>query len=122
MDSEVGTFIQPQRRFAHIHVNVSGPLPTSQGNHYLFTVIDRSTCRPETIPMETATCVLCTCALLSGWRARFGIPKHITSDRGLSVNWCIPKGYKFSMTHTSRYRGRESGKISRKKSNLNSCQ
>ncbi|XP_068215863.1 uncharacterized protein [Palaemon carinicauda] len=82
MDSGVGTFLQPQRRFAHIHFDIVVPLPTSKGHPYLFTVIDRSTRWPEAIPMETATSASCTSALLSGWIARFAIPKHITLDRG----------------------------------------
>ncbi|XP_068220383.1 uncharacterized protein [Palaemon carinicauda] len=66
--------------FAHIHVDVVLPVPTSQGHRYLFTVIDRST-RPEAIPMKTATSTSCTSALLSGWIARFAIPEPITSNR-----------------------------------------
>ncbi|XP_068204717.1 uncharacterized protein [Palaemon carinicauda] len=66
----VGTFPQHQRRLAHIHVYAVGPLPTSQGHHHLFTVIERSTRWPEVIPMETET------------PKRFGIPKRITSDKG----------------------------------------
>ncbi|XP_068246877.1 uncharacterized protein [Palaemon carinicauda] len=58
------------------------PLPTLKGHLYLFTVIDRSTGWPEVIPMELATSASCTSALLSGWIAKFGIPEHVTSDRG----------------------------------------
>jgi hypothetical protein len=32
----------PHRRFAHIHVDLVGPLPPSQGHTYLFTIIDRT--------------------------------------------------------------------------------
>ncbi|XP_068246520.1 uncharacterized protein [Palaemon carinicauda] len=61
--------------------NFQSPLPTSDGHRYLFTVIDRSARCPETILLETATSAS-TSALLSGLIARFGIPEHITSDRG----------------------------------------
>ncbi|KAK3892983.1 hypothetical protein Pcinc_003162 [Petrolisthes cinctipes] len=77
-----GAFHQPQRRFAHIHVDVVGPLPPSDGHRYLFTIIDRSTRWPEAIPMANATSTSCASSLLSGWISRFGIPEHITSDRG----------------------------------------
>ena len=73
---------QPTRRFGHIHVDVVGPLPPSAGKRYLFTVIDRSTRWPEATPMEESTSQSCASALLSSWIARFGIPEHITSDRG----------------------------------------
>ncbi|XP_068207469.1 uncharacterized protein [Palaemon carinicauda] len=76
-DSGVGTFPKPQRCFAHIHVDVVVPLPTSQGHHYLITVINHSTCWPKALPNETAMS-----ASLLGWKVRFGIPEHITSDRG----------------------------------------
>ncbi|KAK3893046.1 hypothetical protein Pcinc_003124 [Petrolisthes cinctipes] len=78
----LGAFHQPQRRFAHIHVDVVCPLPPSEGHRYLFTIIDRSTRWPEAIPMTNATSAFCTAALLSRWISRFSIPEHITSDRG----------------------------------------
>ncbi|XP_068204552.1 uncharacterized protein [Palaemon carinicauda] len=81
-DSGVGTFPQSQRCFAHIHVDVVGHLPTSQGHRYLFTVVDHSTHWREDIPMKTSTSASRTSALLSGWIARFSILKHITSDKG----------------------------------------
>ncbi|KAK3874725.1 hypothetical protein Pcinc_020359 [Petrolisthes cinctipes] len=67
-------------RFAHIHVDVVGPLPPSDGHRYLFTIIDRSTRWPEAIPMANATSTSCASSLLSGWISRFGIPEHIPSD------------------------------------------
>ncbi|XP_068250826.1 uncharacterized protein [Palaemon carinicauda] len=70
------------RRFALILVDVVGPLLTSQGHPYLFTVIDHSTRWPEAIPVETATSASCTSALLSVWITRFNIPEHSTFDRG----------------------------------------
>ena len=42
----------PDRRFQHIHVDIVGPLPISQGKTYLFTIIDRYTRWPEAIPMS----------------------------------------------------------------------
>ncbi|XP_068234491.1 uncharacterized protein [Palaemon carinicauda] len=85
MDSGVDTFPQPLRLYAHIPVDVAGPLPASQGHHYLFTVINRSTCWTEALPMGTLMSALCTSALLSGWIAIYGISEHITSDRGASM-------------------------------------
>ena len=55
--TDIGTFPQPQRRFAHIHVDIVGPLPATNGFRYLFTVIDRSTRWPEATPMEYETAV-----------------------------------------------------------------
>ena len=80
--SSIKEFPQPHRRFSHIHVDVVGPLPASNGCRYLFTVIDRSTRWPEAIPMEYETAASCASALLHSWISRFGLPEHITSDRG----------------------------------------
>ena len=72
----------PQSRFEHIHVDVVGPLPPSQGYTHLFTIVDRYTRWPEAIPVaDTTTSTLCS-ALLHGWVAKFGVPRVMTSDRG----------------------------------------
>ncbi|XP_068206170.1 uncharacterized protein [Palaemon carinicauda] len=55
---------------AYIHIDVLGPLPTSKGHHYLFTVTDCSTRWPVALSMETAKSASCSSALLSGWIAR----------------------------------------------------
>jgi cleavage and polyadenylation specificity factor subunit 1 len=72
----------PQRRFEHLHVDLVGPLPTSSGYSYLFTVIDRTTRWPEAIPLSGISAAECASALFSGWIQRFGVPAYITSDRG----------------------------------------
>ena len=68
--------------FAHIHVDLVGPLPSSKGFTHIFTVIDRSTRWPEAIPLKDTSTSTCVNALISGWIARNGVPLHITSDRG----------------------------------------
>ena len=72
----------PHRRFAHIHVDLVGPLPLSRGFQYLFTVIDRTTRWLEAIPLTSITAADCAQALFTGWIARFGVPSVITPDRG----------------------------------------
>ena len=72
----------PTRRFEHIHVDVVGPLPASQGFTHLFTIVDRFSRWPEVIPIsDTSAGSLCM-ALLHGWVARHGLPSVISSDRG----------------------------------------
>ena len=80
--ASLGSFQQPTRRFGHIHVDIVGPLPSSEEKRYLFKIIDRSTRWLEAIPMEDATTVSCATALLDAWISRFGLPEYITSDRG----------------------------------------
>jgi hypothetical protein len=72
----------PNRRFAHLHVDLVGPLPPSAGHTYIFTVIDRTTRWPEAIPLNSIAAADCASALLHGWIQRFGVPAAITSDRG----------------------------------------
>src|SRR5450830_485225 len=72
----------PKRRFSHVHVDLVGPLPQSNGFTYLFTVVDRTTRWPEAYPLSAITAADCARALFDGWIQRFGVPAVITSDRG----------------------------------------
>ena len=72
----------PTRRFSHIHVDLVGPLPSSQGYTYLFTIIDRTSRWPEAVPLKNITTSDCAHALFQGWVSRFGVPAVLTSDRG----------------------------------------
>ena len=72
----------PSRRFAHVHVDLVGPLPMSKGFTHLFTIVDRTTRWPEAIPLSSTTAADCARALFDGWIQRFGVPATITSDRG----------------------------------------
>uniref|UniRef100_A0A3Q2WY89 Gypsy retrotransposon integrase-like protein 1 n=1 Tax=Haplochromis burtoni TaxID=8153 RepID=A0A3Q2WY89_HAPBU len=64
-------FFIPGKRFDHVHVDLVGPLPQSQGFTHLLTVVDRTT-----------TAAVVAKAFLSSWVSRFGPPADITSDRG----------------------------------------
>jgi hypothetical protein len=72
----------PQRRFAHIHINLLGPLTPSNGFNHILTGIDRTSRWMEALPLaNTATADVAT-ALFSGWICRLSVPAIITSDRG----------------------------------------
>lgn len=112
-----GSFYQPQRRFGHIHVDIVGPLPPSEGRRFIFTIMDRSTRWPEAVPMSDATAASCATALLSGWISRFGIPDHITSDRGTSFTsqlWTsLGELLGTSIHHTTAYNPEANGMVER---------
>ena len=69
-------------RFDHVHVDLVGPLPESQGFNHLLTVMDRFTRWPEVIPIRNIEAATVARAYISNWIARFGVPSLMTSDRG----------------------------------------
>ena len=78
----LATFPVPRRRFDYIHVDLVGPLPSSQGYTHLLTIIDRFTRWPEVVPLKDTTSFSCAQAIIFHWIARFGVPRDISSDRG----------------------------------------
>nr|VZI22741.1 unnamed protein product [Spirometra erinaceieuropaei] len=78
----IGTFPTPDARFSHIHLDIVGPLPLSNGCSYLLTCVDRFTRWPEAIPLPDVAAPTVVKAFLSRWVATFGAPSIITTDRG----------------------------------------
>ena len=66
-------FLPPDARFDHVHIDLVGPLPSSNGSTYFLTCVDRFSRWPEA---NTAH------GLLACWTARFGVPSIISTDRG----------------------------------------
>ena len=78
----LGTFATPDARFAHVHIDLVGPLPHSQGFNYLLTCVDRFTRWPVAIPIQNITAETVCKAFMLGWVAHYGCPSTITTDRG----------------------------------------
>ena len=72
----------PTRRFAHIHVDLVGPLPPSLGFTHLLTMIDRTSRWPEAVPINSTSAETCARVFIETWISRFGVPSTLTSDRG----------------------------------------
>ena len=80
--SPIGKFDLPTCRFEHIHLDLVGPLPPSNGNIYLMTIVDRFSRWPEAFPIPDMTAETVAKVFVSNYVARFGIPLRITSDQG----------------------------------------
>nr|VZI08545.1 unnamed protein product [Spirometra erinaceieuropaei] len=78
----IGTFPGPGSRFSHVHLDIVGPLPLSNGCSYLLTCVDRFTRWPEAIPLPDIAAPTVVKAFLSRWVAIFGAPSTITTERG----------------------------------------
>ena len=78
----LGTFSTPEARFSHVHIDLVGPLPTSEGNTYLLTCIDRFTRWPEAIPIPDMSAETVARVFVARWVAVCGAPTTITTDRG----------------------------------------
>ncbi|CAB0001767.1 unnamed protein product [Nesidiocoris tenuis] len=80
--SAIGEFIPPKDRFEHLHLDLVGPLVSSQGCTYAMTCVDRFTRWPEVIPLPDSGAETVAQAFCFHWVARFGVPHTITTDRG----------------------------------------
>lgn len=72
----------PKGRFEHVHIDIVGPLPISNGYRYILTIIDRTTRWPEAYPLKDITTKLVSSTFLKEYVSRFGIPLRITSEQG----------------------------------------
>lgn len=77
-----GKFSVPSGRFEHVHIDIVGPLPVSNGYRYCLTCIDRFTRWPEVFPIANIDAITVAQAFFSGWIARFGTPLKVTTDQG----------------------------------------
>nr|VZI14837.1 unnamed protein product [Spirometra erinaceieuropaei] len=80
--SPPGTFPSPDARFSHVHLDVVGHLPPSNGFTYLLICVDRYTRWAEAIPLPNVQAETIVKAFVSRWVAMFGAPSTVTTDRG----------------------------------------
>lgn len=77
-----GAFEIPSGRFDHVHIDLVGPLPQSNGCTYILTIVDRFTRWPEAYPLRDISASSVAKTFVKNFVSRFGCPNIITSDRG----------------------------------------
>ena len=107
----------PRGRFEHIHMDLVGPLPNSNGFRYILTIIDRHTRWPEAYPLKDITTNTVTKTFIQNYISRFGVPTTITVDQGVQftskVFSEINKILGTNKIHTSPYHPQANGMIER---------
>ena len=77
----------PADKFAHVHVDLVGPLPVSaEGHTHILTIVDCCSRWPKVIPMRLTTAEACADACALNWAARYGVPHTVTTDRGAQLS------------------------------------
>ncbi|GFU88559.1 hypothetical protein TNCV_4442361 [Trichonephila clavipes] len=79
--SPLSSFQEHSQRFDHVHLDLIGPLPPSNGYIYCLTMIDHFSKWPKAQPLKDITAEAVAGAFFSSWVSRFGTPAILTTDR-----------------------------------------
>jgi hypothetical protein len=81
----VGDFELPPARSLLVHIDLIGPLPTSEGYTYCLTAVDRFTRWPKAISITNITAETVARALLGGLDIRLLVPTDRYHRPGTTV-------------------------------------
>ena len=82
MISPTANFSPPPARFEHAHIDLVGPLPSSEGKRYCLTCVDRYTRWPEAFPIANIEAETVAKTFVKSWISRFGMPARVITDQG----------------------------------------
>ena len=74
--SPFGSFLSPDERFAHVHVDITRPLPLCECQSYRLTCVDRFSRWCKVFPMSDIATYTTAKTFVAGW-----VPAVITKDR-----------------------------------------
>lgn len=115
--SSMGNFVPPNSRFEHVHIDLVGPLPPSEGYRYCLTCVDRFSKWPEAIPLVDITAESVARGFYTGWIARFGAPLRLTTDQGTqfesSLYQALTKFLGTARQRTTAYHPASNGQVER---------
>ena len=112
----IGEIKVPQRRFLHLHADLT-TMPVSNGYKHLLTIVDRHTRWPQAIPLKDISTESVVDAFVHGWIASFGVPQYVTTDRGsqfTSAVWeQLLSVWGIKAIHTTAYHPEANGLVER---------
>ena len=108
-------YLPPSKCFDCANIDIVGSLAPSEGNRFLLIMVYRYTRWPEAIPPKEVTTLACAKAFVSTWVSRFGVPTHLSSDRGpqfISQLWSsIHQLLGIRLHHTTAYHPQANGLV-----------
>ena len=88
--SSQGIFATPDCRFSQVHVNIVGPLPTSNEHSYILTMIDRFTRWSSSAhAIKDTSAENIAKIFIENWVLNFGTPSTIIRDKGQQFHFAF---------------------------------
>ena len=81
--TQIASLEIPPNRFLHIHLDLIGELPLSNGHSFILTIVDRFTRYADAIPLVDATAKSVLDGFTLSWVSRLGVPQKLVTDNAM---------------------------------------